>query len=150
MGVQVSQNSNKRPAILDQSLAVSRDNAVILTDAGRVAPLLKYTLLATIAATGKKVPYSDETAVDGTAIPDAIYLGPEIPAADLVAGDIEDVIILEGGDCVFDKEQLVIENGKLLTTVIATGTLNAKTVEKSLKELGIFMGATDEISSFEN
>ncbi len=149
MSVQVSKNSSNRPAILDQSLAVSRDNAILLQDAGRAAPLVQYTLLAKVPASGKYVPFSDETAIDGTAFPDAIYLGPEVLAADLVAGDVEDVIILEGGDCVFDKEQLIIENGKLLSTIIGAG-INQKTVERVLKEIGIFMGASDETTSFEN
>ena len=150
MTVQVSQNLSNRPFILDQSLAVSRDNAVIVGDAGRAADLAQFTLLAKVAVSGKYKAFSDEAALDGTALPDAILLSPTIPQADIVAGDVEDVIILEGGDCVIDKERLVIENGKTLQTVIASGTVNAKTVEKALKELGIFMGSTDEISSFEN
>lgn len=150
MTVQVSQNSSNRPFILDQSLAVSRDNAVIVGDAGRAADLAQYTLLSKVAASGKYKAFSDETATDGSALPDAILLSPTIAQADIVAGDVEDVIILEGGDCVIDKERLVIENGKTLQTIIATGTVNAKTVEKALKELGIFMGSTDEVSSFEN
>lgn len=150
MTVQVSQDSRNRPVILDQALAVSKDSAVIKMDAARTAPLERFTLLSQVAADGKYVPFTDETATDGTAIPSAIYLGTGIAAETLAAGDVQDAIVLLGGSLIFSREDLIIEGSKLTTTVIGAGTLSATTVEGALRKIGIFLGAIDEISNFEN
>lgn len=150
MGLQVRNNLSNKPFVLNSGLHLTKDDAVLLQDAGRVAALVFGTLLAKIAATGKYVPFSDETAVDGTAKPAAVYLGPDIPAADLVAGDVEGNIISLGGSVMLDKEQLVIENAKTLDTVIGAASIHASTVEQELNKIGIFLGSSVEISGFEN
>lgn len=150
MSVQNRQDQSNKPFILDSGLAVTKGSGILLTDGGRATPLLFGTLLAEISATGKLVPYSDETAVDGTATPAGIYIGNDIPAADIVAGDIEDLQYLKGCSVLIDKEQLVIENAKTISTVIGAGSVGAKTVEKSMNELGIFLGSSENITEFEN
>jgi hypothetical protein len=98
------------------------------------------------------VPFTDETATDGDAIPQGIYVGPDIPAADLVAGDVVDNQILVGA-ALFDVNQLVIENSKTLNTVInATGgadNINIKTVRDYLADKGLFAEDTTDISGFQ-
>ena len=150
MSVQVSKNESRKPFILDGSLTVSRGDQVLLTDAGRVSDLVFGTLLSKTAATGKWGPFTDETAVDGTALPSGVYIGNDIAAADIVAGDVSDINVLLGGDAKLDVTQLVIENGKLLTTVIAAGTVEARTVEDELRKIGLFMGDVEDTTSFEN
>ncbi len=150
MGVQARNDLTNKPLILDSGLALSNDSAVLFQDAGRGAPLLFGTLLAKIAATGKYVPFTSEVAVDGTAHPSAVYTGADVPAADLVAGDVEDSIVLLGGTVVIDKNRLHIENAKTLATVIGAGTLAAKTVEDALNDRGIFLGESEDTTSFEN
>lgn len=132
----------------------SKEAETIAQDAGRVAVLAPYTLMAKVAATGKWVPFSDETATDGSAIPAGIYLGDEIAAATIAAGDVENAPILVGGSCTIDQNQLVIENSKLLTTVInATGgadNIFIQTVVDYLEQRGIFVEDTVDIDGFEN
>lgn len=150
MKVQSRNDLSNRSAILDGSLTASSIIGIIKQDGGRATPLLPYTLLAKVAATGKLTPFISEVAVDGTALPSAIYMGAEISAADIVAGDVEDQIVLLGGNVYFDRSKLVIEGGKLTTTVIAAASVNAKTVEDTLNERGIFLAESVETTSFEN
>lgn len=148
MSVQARKDTSNKSFILDSSLSLSEDDAVFLQDGGRATPLLFGTLVAKIAASQKYVPYTDETAVNGTAVPAGVYIGADIPAADLVAGDVVDSIVLLGGGALIDENKLVIENGKLLTTVIGA-TLEQRTVEDELNKRGIFVGASEDSTSFE-
>ena len=95
MSVQVRNDIVNKSIILVDAGSFSKGDLVIAQDAGRTAVLAFGTLLAKVAASGKYTPFINEAAVDGTALPVAIYLGPEISAADLVAGDIEDVVAYE-------------------------------------------------------
>jgi len=154
MGVQNRVDIDTRPFILESLPSCKRiDKAVILTDAARTTPLLSRTLMAKIAATGKWVTYTDETAVDGTAKPAGIYdpegsLG-DIPAADIVAGDITDVPIIIFG-ALFDDSKLVIENSLTLSTIIATGTIQSETVSDALIKLSLIPQSTISGSLPEN
>lgn len=154
MSIENQSNINTRQFILFAlSVALRTDKATLLVDALRTTPLLPKTLMAKIAATGKYVPFTDETATDGTGIPAGIYdpegsLG-EIAAADIAAGDVEDLPILLFG-AQFDSEQLIIENSKTLATVIGAGTVQAKTVQDALIEKSLVPTAAISGSSFEN
>lgn len=154
MGVQDRLNIDTTPFILENWPTGKRiDKATIAQDAGRVAPLVSRTLMAQIAASGKWVPFTDETATDGSGIPSGIYdpgnTLDDIAAATLVAGDVTDVPILTTG-AVFDEEKLVIENSKTLDTIIATGTVNAKTVREVLVEKNLIPQLTIAASAYEN
>ncbi len=150
MSVQNRLDIVNKSFILDASLSATKDSLTILQDAGRAAPLVFGTLMAKVAASGKYVPFINEAATDGTALPIAVYIGADIPTADLVAGDVVDKICLLGGDVIIDKNRLVIENAKTLATVIGAVTIHAKTVEDVLNDRGIFMGESDDSTSFEN
>jgi len=148
MGVQNSKDINTRPFILESYHATRQDDAVLLQDGGRSGDILSKTLMAKIAATGKWVPFTDIAAVDGAGIPAGIYdpegtLG-DISEADIQAGDVVDLPILFFG-AAFDKDQLVIENSLLLTTVLEAGAISAQTVEDALRKLSLI--ATDTISA---
>lgn len=103
--------------------------------------------LFTIAATasGKWTPF-DEDAVSGAEIPAGIYLGADIAAATLVAGDVTDIPILVGGSCTVDADQLTIEGTATLDSVLANG----KTIRGTLYEIGIFAEDTIDIDGYEN
>lgn len=150
--VQVQTDNSTRPFILESLFLVNRDDQIILQDGGRSTPLLQKTLMAKIVAGGKWVPFTDETATDGTAIPRGIYMGPDILAADIVAGDVPDVLIYTGG-FIMDEDQLIIENSKLLTTIInpsdATNKIFIQTVRDALESLRIYGKQTIAISEFE-
>jgi hypothetical protein len=148
MSVQARADQQNFPFVLTGE-ALTRTET-LLTDAGRTTPLVFGTLMAKIAATGKWVPFTDETAVDGTAIARGIFCGDDVAAADLVAGDVVDQPIYEGGCFTFDTQQLVIENSKLLTTVVDAGAVSAHTVQDDLEKFGMFAEQTVDIDELEN
>lgn len=73
-----------------------------------------------------------------TTVPAGIYIGTEIAAASLVAGDVTKKQVCVGGFPVYvDKNQLVFENSQALTSIIKVNGI-FKTVEDYLAEqLGI-------------
>ena len=152
MSVQAESNNSSVPFIRLANPAVIDEEAVLSQDAGRTTVLASKTLMAKIAATQKWEPFTDETATDGTALPQGIYVGPDITAAALVAGDVVDNQILVGA-ALIDANQLVIENSKTLDTVInATGgadNINIKTVRDYLADKGLFVEDTTDISGFQ-
>lgn len=149
MGVQNQTDVDTRPFILESGPdAYRKDAEILLQDGSRATDLLSRTLMAKIVATGKVEPYNDETATNGTAIPYGVF-DPEgsfgdIPKQDIIDGDVEGLPILLFG-AAFDKDKLVIENSKLLTTIIAVGTINARTVEDELRRNSLI--AVDTISA---
>ena len=115
MAVQDRRDQDTRPFVLHTYPAVRDDEAVFAQDGARSEPLAPYTLLGQVAATELYVPYN-AGASDGSQYPAGIYVGEEIPAADIVAGDVEDLPVITHG-IRFDEDQLVLENGTLATTV---------------------------------
>ena len=150
MAVQSRLDNTTEKLILSGNTLV-REAETLLQDAGRAVPLATYTLMAQIAATKKWVPFTDETAVDGSAIAKGVFMGDAIAAADLVAGDVVDQPIITGGAAAtIDSDLLVIENSKSLDTVVGAATVEAHRVEDDLNEIGIFVEDTTAISDFEN
>jgi small-conductance mechanosensitive channel len=147
MAVQV-QTDNTLDILYRGEIVVIKQNQVLLQDAGRSGDLVYGTLMAKISASQKLVPFTDETAVDGSAIPYGFYIGADIPEADIIAGDVEDIQLLIGGVVHVDQNLITIENTKLLTTVIQVGTTLEKTVNDWLELQGLYMQDTVEISSF--
>ncbi len=148
MGVQ-SRNNNSILAFILAGLGLVRTDQILLTDAGRTVDLVFGTLMSKIAATQKWVPFTSETATDGTASPQGIYIGADIAFADIVAGDVTDISVLVG-EAVVDINQIIIENSKTLDTIIGVTSVNARTVRDQLAFRGIFAEDTVNISSFEN
>ena len=98
-----------------------------------------------VTAVNKWVPL-DPAALDGSEIFAGIFMGDNITAAALVAGDVEDNPVLVGGACTIDTEQLIFENSATLATLQSNG----KTIEQSMAEYGIFAESTVDIDSYEN
>jgi hypothetical protein len=149
MALQVRNNNTNIPFTVAGE-GVSEHNATISQDAGRTTSLVFGTVMAKIAATGLYEPLTTVTATDGTAIPTAIYVGPDIDAADLVAGNVIDVPMLVGRSVVVDRSQVVLENSLTLDTVITIGTYDIRTVEDHLRNTGIFMQNVVDVTAFEN
>jgi len=113
-----------------------RHDGVLAQHAGRSGDIVPFTLMGKIAATGKLQTYVNAAAGDGTAIPQVIYIGPTILEADIQAGDVEGLIVLER-DAEFDESLLVIENSLTLDTVITVGTTDLRTVRDYLMNLNL-------------
>jgi hypothetical protein len=151
MNNQTLTNFDMEPFFLDGS-PIEKIDSVIIQDAQRATPLLFGTLMAQIAASKKYTPFINEAAVDGTAYPCGIYLGADILAADLVAGDATGCIIAVRGNPIsfYTTSGLTIENNKTLDTVIGAATIHAKTVRQHLLELGFKFEGTVSIDKYEN
>lgn len=108
------------------------------------------TFALTVAAVNKWRPLdpteSDYSAYSGFSVARGIYLGPDIIAADIVAGDIEDVHILTGGNTFVDVNQIILEGSLTIDSVLPSG----KTVRDALVEISIIPEGTVDISGFEN
>jgi len=142
-GVQVKTDLENKPFIL-ALMGLVKSAQTVAQDLARVADLVFGTLMAYNPTTGKWVPFTDETAVDGTQIPKGIIMRT-ISAADLVAGDVVNMPILVG-NAIIDDAQLVIENSKTLATVVNSPAGLSQSVEDLLRWAGIFMESTIDIT----
>ena len=134
--------------IIRSSPALNVADAVLKQDGGRSIDLEPYTLFAKIADDQKYTPYINNLAVDGTAIPAGIYIGPTIAAADIVAGDIPNISVLVLGAW-FDESKLIME-AKTLDAKIGAGTVHVKTVRDYLYYRGLIPMPTSTSSGGEN
>jgi len=128
--------------------AVSIDDAIILQDAGRSGDMLVKTLMAYNPTSKKWVPFTDETATDGTQYPKGI-LTKTLSEAAIKAGDILGVSIYVGR-MIIDGAQLVIESSKTLDTIVNIPAGLNTSVKDLLKQINIFTEATVDIDGFEN
>lgn len=151
MSVQSVSSNLNTPFILSGN-SYDRSSATIAQDAARTDVLAFGTVMGRNLSTEKWEPFSDEAAEDGTAIPQGIYVGDEIAAAALVAGDVLNCPIIVGGNCTVDRSQVVVENSKTLNTVIAAAANSPirKTVQDWLEDKGIFIETTNDIDELEN
>ena len=151
MSVQNSENIANIPFILSGNGLV-QEAQTIAQDAARDGDIEYGTVMGRVLSTGLWVPFEDETAEDGTAIPQGIYVGDAIAEADIQAGNVVNCPILVGGQVTIDGDQLVIENSKSLNTVIAAAANSPvrKTVRDWLADKGLFIESTEDIASYEN
>jgi hypothetical protein len=126
----------------------THDAATVVQDAGRSGAMVKHTLMAQVAASGKWTSFTDETATDGTQYPRGILLA-DLTEAEIKAGDVANVPILAEG-VVYDLNQLVIENSKTLATVINVPVNFNHRVDAYLALCGITFQDTIDIDGFEN
>lgn len=148
MAVQQETNQTNKPFVLN-GLPVTRDNETVSQDAGRGAANMVFgTLMAYNPTTAEWEPLTDETATDGTAHPRGILM-QLLLAADIVAGDIDGVSIMVGGDaCFVDRDQIVIENSKTFATIVNVPTNLNASVESLLRLTGIFPESTIDTTEF--
>lgn len=149
MAVQARQDNSTRPLILSDESDVR--NETIIQNAQRTTDLLHGTVMAQIAASGLWTPFIAVAGVDGSGVPRGIYLGDDIIAADLVAGNVTDVPILVGNARV--AEELVVWDDDTLSadTVVAPATVEARTARAALAAAAnIRLELTVAISEHEN
>lgn len=147
MAVQTRQDISNIP-FLRQGPALTIDDAIVLQDAGRSGDMEALTLMAFNPTSKKWVPFSDETATDGTQYPKGI-LTKKLLEADIVAGDIADVAIYVGR-MIIDGAQLIIESSKTLDTIVNVPAGLNTSVKDLLKQIDIFTEATVDVDGFEN
>lgn len=151
MAVQTRLNNDTVPFILGGQSLVKK--GIIAQNVGRTTVLKKYTVMAQLVSGGKYTPFVALNATTGASVPTAIYMGDDIAAADLVAGDIENVDLLVGGGCLVDKNQVVYDDGTLNNASVVIAIASAfwtMTAEKCLGLFGIYQQDTIDISEIEN
>jgi len=152
MAVQTLQNNSSVPFIRSGE-SYTKESETILKDIGRSAPLVFGTVMAKVAASQKWVPLTSLTATDGSAIAQGIFVGADIPAASLVAGDVTGQPILVGGAVTVDENQITVENSLTLDSVFTEGGAThyiVVTVRDLLAMRGIFAEDTVDIDEYEN
>lgn len=135
-----------------------KDNETILQNGARATVLKSRTVMAQVAATGKWVPLTDVAAVDGTNTARGIYIGSDIAAASLVAGDVKGAIVVFGyNGCVADSSQLVLENSLTIASVCSddpagadNGVVNVRRIEDDLTRIGICVKVCTDVMNLEN
>ena len=98
-----------------------------------------------VAANGKGVPF-DSKAVDGSEVMSGIFMGADILAAALVAGDVLDNPVIYSG-LKFDEAKLVFDNG---TDTLATVTATGRTIRAELELMDLIAQSVDVTTNFEN
>ena len=99
----------------------------------------------TVTADSDYVPLEVD-AVNGGQKVSGIYLGDEVTAAKIVAGDVPDSAMLVGSNCTVTSSMVIFDDGvTTLDTVLPSG----KTVRDELSVIGIFAESTTDIDSFE-
>ena len=149
MAVQERQDLSNTPLILSDESDV--ENHSIIQNEQRTTELLYGTVMAQIAASQLWTPFISVAGTDGSGVPRGIYLGDDIDAADLVAGNVEDIPILVGNARVNESE--VIWDGDTLDadTVVAPATVEARTARRALEEsVNIRLEDTVTITAHEN
>lgn len=137
---------------------IHRDSEVIKQDGARAVPLKQFTVMARIAATSKWVPLTNVAATDGSNQARGIYVGPDIAAASLVAGDVPNCPIVIGADlATFDAGQLTLENSLTLTSVVSDltggsgdGAVNVRQIQDDLAKIGLYAQSLTDFENFEN
>ena len=145
MGVQVRTNNDTR--ILLRSGGSIYKNGTIAQDAARTTVLKFGTVMAYNVVNLNWVPWISVVATQGEAIPRGIYVGEEITAADLVAGDIENSAIVTGGSILEVDDDLIVYDDGTLTAATVVGVSNG---EMLLREIGIFLVGTTDNTELEN
>lgn len=146
---QTSQNNDVR-SFYQFGDPFEESNEVILTNGSRSGDLLAFTLMAYNPTSKKWVPFTDETATDGTAYPAGFTLQTYTEAA-IKAGDVVDVPIVVGGRGLgIDKNRLTIENSKTLDTIINVPAGVNTSVEQALRRIGIFVVNTSDANAYQN
>lgn len=149
MAVQNRADLTTEPLILSDERDVRNETIVQIEQ--RATDLLYGTVMAQIAATGLWTPFISVAGTDGSGVPRGIYLGDDIVAADLVAGNVVDVPILVGNARV--NESLVVFDDDTLDadTVVAPATVEARTARAALAAAAnIRLELTVSISEHEN
>jgi len=152
MAVQIRIDNTTIPFIKSGTSYVR--NMTIAQDAARTVDLLQNTVMAYHVVNQNWVPFIVLNGNEGESVPQAIYLGDDIPFADLVDGDIEDAEIMTGGSCTVD-ESLVVWDQNLQTSAsvvpaAAANPIFVITAAACLKLFGIFFEDTEDISELEN
>lgn len=104
----------------------------------------KLTLLAQVAADLKLVPFTDETAVDGTKFPKFILVNEH----NAISADVTNVEVYELGE--FLDRGIVIRNSKTLDTKINIATGYDLTVRQALQQMGIYFREDIDLDGPEN
>jgi hypothetical protein len=149
--VQASQVNQAFPLILSGEAALL-ESETMLANGSRTVKLAQYTIMSQIAASMKWVPWlnANLSGTDGSQYPMGIYLGDDIAAALLVAGDVPNCLILVGGAlCAVDANLLVFDAGNTgvatkntLASIPTVPTNLAIIAERWLNMLGIWPQGT--------
>lgn len=131
-------HSYQTASLFTRGRPIVRDGQTISADAGRTEILKNHTVMGFSVVNQEWVPF-ESSATDTTGYIAGILLSGDISAADIVAGNVEDVIIAVGGDpiTIIREDELVFDNGSdTLDTLVGAG-VTATTARENLKGVNI-------------
>lgn len=143
MAVQSRLDVNNQSPFLSGSF--KSDGGTLAQDAGETIPTARMTVLGQISASLKLIPLV-AAAVDGSQFPFAILNQEDIPAADVVAGDVILSNIVKGGDGKINKASIVFHNGADTLDDLVSG----RTIESYLNDKGLFFKDVVDVAEYEN
>lgn len=124
--------------------ALYKDAETVAQDEQRDGDIVFGTVMAYNPTSGQWVPWTDETATDGTQWPAGVCLDT-LAEADIQAGDVENVSILVG-NCIVPGDELTFENSLTADTIVNEPLNTNKPAWKILSEIGIFIEDTIQTS----
>ena len=147
LDVQVQTDISNHPYIVDGVPLTKR--VTLAQDGSRSTVLAKGTVMTYDPTDEDWAPWTDETATDGTQRPCGIIL-EDIAAATLVAGDVENVSMIVGGNpVVMNEDLLTFENSLTKDTIVNVPTNFNMAAWQCLALLGIYFVDTQEGTSYE-
>jgi len=145
MSVQAQRDISLHPLVLGGRCITRR--VTVKQDASRSGAMVLGTLCSYDSTNAKWVPFSDETATDGTQIPCGI-LYQALTEAAIKAGDIEDVTMIVS-DCILNEDLVTIESSKTKNTIITVPTNLKQAVWQVMGWNGLILVDTIEGTSYE-
>ena len=146
MSVQNRADFDNVPFILSDNSLTRVDT--VAQDQARSGDMVYGTLMSYNPGTQLWVPFTDETATDGTQIPKGFLLA-NLTEAEIQASDVVNVPILVG-NAIVAKELVVVENLKSLETIVNVPANLYQSVEDILRMFGLFVESTVDIDEHEN
>lgn len=148
MAVQNSADLTNKPFVVHGNPA-TENRYSLAQDGARATALTTLTLLSFDSSTRTWVPFSDETATDGTQIPTGISFD-SATAAQMVAGAVANFEVYSASEFRFDENQLVIESSKTLNTVVTQPANVNKNVRQHLADIGMIAVDVDPIDAVQS
>lgn len=148
MAVQNTSNNSNVPFLHNEDSIWK--SGTIAQDEQRTDDLLQYTVLAYNATNENWVPFNELDNTAGESMPRGIYMGEDIDADDLVAGDIDDCMILVKNGIV--NRDMVVWDQDILDgdSIVNPGTINATSAEQALIETAnIILEDVEAISDYD-
>lgn len=145
MGIENQRDISLHPLVIGGRCVTRREQ--VAQDAQRSGAMVLGTVMSYDPTNTNWVPFTDETATDGTAHPCGI-LYEALTEAAIQAGDIDGVTIIVA-DAILNEDLITFENSLTKDTIVNIPANLNKSAEQLLGMVGLVLVDTEEASSYE-